>query len=173
MGGHGSGGRRPGAGQPPKSLADHAVAGTRSRSRRLLLYPPSGIVGERVTAGEMNRATREAEPAEPIDPPKGMSKAAAALWRELAPHATAAGTLVPATVVAFVLLLDHLLILRAFARKPKTRGLSAHRSMMQRVDIELRCFGLAPEGKPMAAVAAATAAPVNPLDRFLAGKGGA
>src|SRR3990167_5947302 len=161
MGGVGSGGRRPGAGAKRRSAADPAVTGTRSRvsvPARVLSHPS-------VPAAPVAPALPVIDEA---DAPDDLTRDERLVWLELAPHAMANGTLVPATSLAFRLLCRNIVLERTASQAPLARGTADHRGLIQRVDAELLRFNLAPCGKLMAgAVPAAPAAPVNPLDRVL------
>jgi hypothetical protein len=139
----GWGGSRVGAGRKPKDKATARLHGTRRRS---VVRFPSAV------------PSAPAPPAAPVEPPVGLSAKVSVPWRELAPHALAAGTLTLATRPAFVLLLRNILLERRLSRG-RSAGGADHRGMISRVEIGMTRFGLAPVGKPMVQ-------PAKPEDAF-------
>lgn len=114
----------------------------------------------------------ETQPIEPIDPPSDLGADVLAVWQTLAPLALEARTLVPATVSRFVLLCRQMVLERQMSQKIAEDGwtyiavtidgsgterqqLKAHplcgaqRGMMQRIEVGMTAFRLAPIGKPM------------------------
>lgn len=138
----GWGGARVGAGRKPKDKAAARLHG--SRQRTVIRFPGA--------------EAPPPEPAEPIDPPKKLSPKARAVWRELAPYAQAAGTLTTGTAAAFALLCRAVVLEQRLSRG-LAAGSADHRGMMQRVEVGMTRFGLAPIGKPIAA-------PAKPEDPF-------
>lgn len=169
------GGLRVGAGRKPLGAAMTLLTG--GRNRRF---------------GGRKALTRELAPPEPVDRPSDLPQEQAAVWAELAPHATEARTLVPATVQAFRDLCEAIVVKRALLARIETDGLTyikvtvdgtgtehteikahpllaQHRGMMQRVEAGMARFRLAPMGKEILP----TAEPENPFDAFeAAGSGG-
>lgn len=154
MGGKGSGGRRSGAGRPRKTFEEHVVTGDAGRRGRLLAHPSSS-----------------AEPAvlptvDEADAPNDLSLEERHVWLRLAPHAMQAGTLTPASELAFVLLVKNIVLERAYAGSVQERGTANHRGLIQRVEGGLDAFGLRPQGRRMT-TAEPVSKPANPLDRFI------
>lgn len=91
---------------------------------------------------------------EPVDVPSpvGLTEDEAAVWRELAPHATAERTLTPRTAMAFRWLCRNVVIERKLGAAETTVAGPDHRGMMQRVEAGLARFRLTPDGKPTARV---------------------
>jgi hypothetical protein len=157
MGGKGSGGMRVGAGRPAKPQADKVLAGT--------ARPPAG---------------RPPEPPEPpiavVPPPADLTEAQRLLWDQLAPFALEARTLTAATVLAFCDLLEAIVVKRTMQARIDKEGqvltmvsgkkahplLGHHRGMMQRVEVGLARFKLAPIGKELTE----GPAPVDPFSEF-------
>jgi hypothetical protein len=144
MGGKGSGGARIGAGRKPKALAAHLLHGTATARARTTGSPP---------------------PVEPFPPPVGLPDDVRAAWLDLAPHAFTARTLTPATAYAFTLLCRNIVLERALATAAVTRGGPDHRALIQRLDIELARFCLAPIGKALWDPVPATEDPFAEFDR--------
>lgn len=97
-----------------------------------------------------------------IDPPAGLDAETLVVWRELAPFAVQAGTLLPSSVVRFIVLCEAVREHRTLAQRRDTgpdRG-----RMMAEIVRGTKDFAIAPLGKPMAA--AVPEAPVSKLDRF-------
>lgn len=151
MGGHGSGGLRVGAGRKSKDLARKVLEGTATRRER--------------AQGSVN-------PPEAVPMPAELGATEQRLWLELAPYATAARTLTPATSRAFRDLLQAILARDAMFAQIEKDGLtylkvtvdgagqehtevkahpliSQHRGMMQRVEAGMARFRIAPTGKPI------------------------
>jgi len=92
------------------------------------------------------------------DPPDGVGERAAELWRELAPHAIAQGTLVPATVQGFRELVEHVAMKQELVAKIVQAGGAAakdadglmrhYAKIAQRLDASLARFRLTASGKP-------------------------
>lgn len=132
----GWGGARVGAGRKPKDKATAALHGSRAK----------GIV--RFPGGAPPPPEPPEEPLEEIAPPRELPKRALPVWRELAPRAQEAGTLTPATATAFALLCKAIILERRLSHGIGA-GSADHRGMMQRVEVGLTRFGLAPIGKPL------------------------
>lgn len=125
----------------------------------------NGSGGLRVGSGPKPRlATSEAAPRalpEPIACPQGLRKGADRVWAGLAPLATAQGTLVAATVPAFVALCELVVLQEALISQVETdgytvstaQGLKAHpllaryQTGSQQMKDLLTRFRLAPIGK--------------------------
>jgi hypothetical protein len=148
-----SGGARPGAGRKPKSAFERAVTGNPSHSAKVLAGPGAGQVP--IVA-----------PLEPVEMPADLPEAEAAIWRALAPHATAARTLTKGTALSFRLLCRNVVLEQQMAGSVRDRGGSSHRGMIQRVDAELLRFNLSPCGKAIYEPQSETPA-ANPLQKFL------
>ena len=149
------GGRRPGSGRKPKRRVQSARG-------------PVEIARVAAHVFEHPGAGPAVGTAEPLAPPADLSGQEREWWLLLAPHAVEAGTLTPATVVAFRLLIENLGVLKDLATDATSRGSADHRGMLGRVDTELLAFNLAPVGKPMAVLPSApTVVPVNPLEKFM------
>lgn len=156
MGGIGSGGLRCGAGRKSKRTAERKLAGSR----------------ERTAARDAGASASAPLVAMPRDLPETQK----AIWRDLAPHATAARTLTEATVWAFRDLCEAIVLRRAMAAQleldglmvnavkvdeetgdrfslgePRAHPLITHeRGMRQRVEAGMARFNLAPMGKSIA-----------------------
>jgi hypothetical protein len=151
MGGFGSGKtrRQPGTGRKAKDPVLRALDGNASRRP---VAPP-------VTAPTPHR---------PVRMPATLRPDERKVWRQLAPHAKALGTLTPGTALGFKWLCRNVVLLEACWADGKTRGTAKYLGVLQKVESGLLRFALAPYGKPMPdAGVAAPSAPVNPLDRFL------
>jgi hypothetical protein len=136
MGGHGSGGLRPGSGRKPdEQLSD----------------------------------------VQPVDMPTDLSESEQKAWQELAPKASARGTLTPETADRFRLLCRAVSFERSMAARLEKDGwvyiavtvdgagqerevlkahplCGPHRGMMQRVEAGMVAFRIAPTGKQMVTV---------------------
>ena len=131
------GGARIGSGRKPKARRLHAVHGT---------------------TPETSTTTSSTAPAAPIEPPKGLTTTERAVWQCLAPQATAAGTLVPATAADFRELVrlhvhverTHAEFLRAGWNEYGLKLERAYRGAVQRLEAKMRAFRLAPIGKEIA-----------------------
>lgn len=152
------GGRRAGAGRKPKTRLERAVTGNAGHHIRVLPHPGGGQVP--VVA-----------PIAGFEAPDDLTTDEGPIWAELAPHAFANRTLTKATALSFRLLCRNVVLERALALDPGTRGGANHRGLLQRVDAELLRFNLSPCGKAIyeEAVPEPTA---NPLDKFLNRKRG-
>jgi hypothetical protein len=151
MGGFGSGKtrRQPGTGRKPKDPVLRAL---------------DGNAGRRPVAPPVPALT----PRRPVRMPATLRPDERKVWRQLAPHAKALGTLTPGTALGFEWLCRHVVLLTALWADVETRGTPKYLGVVQKVEAGLIRFALAPYGKPMPdALAPAPAAPVNPLDRFL------
>lgn len=158
----GWGGARPGAGRKPKSDAEKAVTGSRRvktapESARVLSHPsvPSGPV-----AAPLPKVSEE-------DAPDDLTIEERHVWLKLAPHALAAGTLTPATDMAFSLFCRNIVLERTMSAAPLAVGTANHRGIIQRVQADAAAFCVRPNGKSMAGAAPAAEKPVSPLNRFL------
>lgn len=168
MGGKGSGGYRAKAGRKPKSAALALVHGSSDRGTR-----PGADVST-------HEAPTVAVPVAPIVEPGHLPEAQLVVWRQLAPLARAQGTLTPETALAFEDLCEAIVIKRellaviqkdGYTRNPMSGKkahplLGHHRGMMQRVEMGLARFKLAPIGKEEGA--AAPAKDLSPLERLQA-----
>lgn len=132
------GGARPGAGRKPKSAAAAKLHG--SRQRTVVQFP--GTTQEPVSAGEASVAC------ELVPLPRGLSAGAKSVWKQLAPFAETAGTLIPATAPAFAMFCRAVVLEKRLGNGPEAGG-SNHRGMMQRVEAGNVRFSLAPIGKPI------------------------
>lgn len=97
-----------------------------------------------------------------LEPPDDLTKAQAALWRQLAPHAIAQQTLVEATRAGFRELVEQMALKAAIAKDIDTLGaahpgsgdnLRHYAKLAQRVDATLARFRLTGAGKPEASAA--------------------
>lgn len=113
MGGKGSGGSRVSAGRKPKNAALAALHNSRDRGTRPAAdssTPPAAIP--------------PAQPkSKPLPPPRYLSDEEKDLWKTLAPHAHALGTLTPETAMAFADLVEAILIRRRMAKQIQDDGL--------------------------------------------------
>lgn len=127
-----SGGARVGAGRPRRDPTAKWLSGAGTRPQGLVARPvePSGVAVD-------------------VPCPVGMQADEASVWRELAPHATAEGTLTPRTVMAFGWLCRNVVMERKLAASPLGAAGPDHRGMMQRVEAGLARFRLTPDGKPV------------------------
>lgn len=139
------GGARVGAGRKPKDEALKALHGSRRRAQPVVDPPPAPAA---LTV---------------VDPPPRLRGPARTVWHELAPFARGAGTLEAATAAAFGMLCQAIVLERALARRPDQAGRPDHRGMMQRVEIQMTRFGLAPVGK---AIPSPAAPPADPFAEF-------
>ena len=148
------GGARIGAGRKPKDRATAQLHG--SRERTVVRFPaPAQPPGEALAP-------------EPVEPPAGLPAKVLGIWRQYASHATANGTLVPATAAAFAFGCRAVLLERRLSKGPSAGG-SNHRGMMVRVEVFYRSFGLAPIGKPIAAPTKAADDPFAEFDSAVKG----
>lgn len=157
MGGRGSGGQRVGAGRKSKDSRAHFLGGNAGRRTK-------------VTSAKDVALAEVSAPA--VDAPVDLSSAELAIWNDLAPHATAAKTLVPQTIGAFRDLCEAIVLKREMIAQVKLDGMtylkvsvdgagvehneikahpliSQHRGMMQRVEAGRARFKLSPIGKEM------------------------
>jgi hypothetical protein len=147
---------RVGAGRPAKTQAAKVLAGT--------ALPPKD-------------ATPAApEPIAVVPPPADLTDAQRLLWDQLAPYALEARTLTAATVLAFCDLLEAIVVKRTMQARIDKEGqvlnmvsgkkahplLGHHRGMMQRVEVGLARFKLAPIGKELTE----GTPPVDPFSEF-------
>lgn len=135
----GWGGSRVGAGRKRKNPTAAALHG--SRQRGVVPFPENDDANEAPAAPA----------AGPVRRPRGLTKEQAAVWKQLAPHATAAGTLTAATAKAFEILCRAVVLEADLAKSGA--GSADHRGMMQRVEVGLTRFGIAPIGKAIIAPA--------------------
>lgn len=163
MGGAGSGGSRVGAGQKPKTRRLRALQGN---------------AGHRPLPAERAIAPTE------ISPPDRLTPKELEYWRELAPHAIAAGTLVSATVAPFVLLCKCMVMADEMHATMLNEGLtvvkyviteegsqeekkihplvSPYRNMVQRIESLAVKYKVCALGKPMDVDTPKKAKPSNP-----------
>lgn len=153
------GGARPGAGRKPKSAAERALDGNAGHRGRVLTHPSSAGVAPAET------------PVEEFDAPDDLTFDERKVWMELAPFAFQNRTLTKATSLAFRTLCRNVVILNQYASSVQEKGSANHRGMIQRVDVELLSFGLAPCGKPMMTAAPAQADADPRKARYLGGSG--
>lgn len=146
------GGPRIGAGRKPKDEALKALHGSRRRAQP-------------VVDPLLAQAAPPAVDPPVVDPPPRLRGPARAVWYELAPFARGAGTLTAATAAAFSMLCQAIALERTLARRRDQAGSSMHRGMMQRVEVQMTRFGLAPVGKTVPAPAAPPADPFAEFDR--------
>lgn len=159
MGVPGTGGARIGSGEKPQEAVIAQLRG-------------------KVVRGGQNTVKAVLRRPEPVPEPADLSPAEAELWREMAPEAHAAGTLVPRTVGQFRDLIEAILVKRQMLREieaegyqvdvvqlqmdeagggvqsvqKKAHGLWTHyRGMLQRVETMRAKFSLCPFGKPIIA----------------------
>jgi hypothetical protein len=138
MGGFGSGGHRPGSGRKRKSKRERALAGNAGHRGRVLPHPSAPPAPPPPpTPPEIDEA----------DAPNDLTIEERHLWMELAPHATANGTLTPATSLSFRLLCKNIALLLRYYPSVTEASNANHRGLMQRVDAELLRFCLSPIGK--------------------------
>lgn len=149
------GGPRLGSGRKPTSALQRALTGNPGHRGRVLEGPGAGAVPM-------------VAPIAPVEVPVDLTSETRAVWDQLAPHALQARTLLPATALAFRVLCCNVVLERALAQDPETRGGTNHRGLIARVDAELAAFTLRPFGKPMLLEAAPAA---NPLDQFFHRRG--
>lgn len=143
------GGRRPGAGRPRKTTAEKQL---------------SGWSGKRDSKAAQRAALKEAAaeaPVVPIPRPEALTLEQAAVWAELAPHATALGTLTPASSMAFRDLCEAIAVKRALLSQILMEGwtvglppkahplLTRYQGIYQRVEAGFTRFGLSPMGEEM------------------------
>ena len=148
----GRGGKRPGAGRPRKSAEEKALG---------------GWAGHRTNATTRKKAVAQARAAKkkrsgpkPID----LTPEHASVWAELAPFATAQGTLTDASVMAFRDLCEAIVIKRALLRQITAEGwtvigpsgisrahplLTRYQGIYQRIEAGLTRFALSPMGEEM------------------------
>lgn len=149
-------------------LEDYSMAGQPERSG-----------GQRTGAGQKPQAfaggkVRSLPPMEHFDPPSNLSEAEVAVWSELAPYAFEARTLTRQTAMAFVDLCKSRVLCDELERDyGKTigdtyvegkRGGPDHRSMIQRVQSQMKDFALSPFGKPVIAEAPKESDPFAKFD---------
>jgi hypothetical protein len=137
MGGKGSGGSGPRMGRwrsgPAKKDARAVKLG--------------GNAGRRtISAGETQVPVASSDVVRPAD----LDGAAAETWNALAPFALAAGTLTPATALAFAFLCRVVVEESVLRNDPEKRSGADHRGIMARMNDLLGRFGLHATGKPMA-----------------------
>lgn len=135
---NGHGGRRPGAGRKGKSEAERALDGNAGHRAKVVAHPSAAALPQ----AELPRLDES-------DAPDDLDFAERKVWLELAPHATANGTLTPATALGFKMLCRNIVIEQNYARSVNDKGTANHRGIIQRVDAELLRFNLAPCGKSM------------------------
>lgn len=152
MGGKGSGGARRGSGPKPKSAVERAVTGDPGHRGRVLAHPSVPIVPL-------------VAPVEEFDAPNSLTMEERHVWMQYAAEAFAKRTLYPATMGAFILMCQAILIERAIAQG-RDAGTNLHRGWLAEVRKQLSTFDLWPNGKPMYEAGAAQR-PANPLDRFV------
>lgn len=167
MGGFGSGGHRRGAGRKPKERPFRLIDG--GADRRGGGEPPE----------------LPPDPPLPVDPPADLSEASLAIWREWAPQACAAGTLIPTTRDAFGELCrlavecrelharfqvhvggdgqPRALLRMSFKEEMATRRL--YLNLSKEMHLRMKDFRLAPFGKELVPAGGATA-PADPLAEF-------
>lgn len=146
------GGFRPGSGRKPKSLHQHMLDGTAPKGR-LLAHPSVPTVID------------PSIPVESFDPPETLTAEQRAVWVKQAPHAFENRTLTRATSLAFERYCT-IVVLEACEAKSSGVGGANHRGLLKLInDYELQ-FMLTPNGKPLAAPAAAPAEPANPIAKF-------
>lgn len=163
----GRGGVRVGAGRKPKSAALALVHGSSDRGTRpeVSVSVAPDVLGVPVAA---------------VGEPEHLPAPHLAVWRQLAPLAHKQGTLTPETALAFEDLCEAIVIKRALLADIQKDGwtrnpvsgkkahplLGHHRGMMQRVEVGLARFKLAPIGKDEAG--AAPVKELSPLERLQA-----
>jgi hypothetical protein len=160
------GGKRVGAGRPPKDGTLALVHGSRDRGTR-----PAGVAS----------AAPPAASSAPVGEPEGLPDDQRAVWASLAPHAHAQGTLTAETALAFRDLCEAIVVKRSLLAiiqvdgytiqkvtvqtdekggalqnvEPKAHPLlSQFRGLMQRVETGMARFRLTPDGKEHVAPAA-------------------
>lgn len=154
MGGKGSGGRRPGSGRKRKSDTERFIDGNAGhRAADVLRHPSAPDLAPLPTVDE-------------ADAPNDLSREERLIWLELAPYALRAGTLTPASSMAFRVLCRNIVLERLYGQSVTDKGTANHRGMIQRVEVGLDAFQLRPQGRRMQD-AAPIEAPVNKLNRFL------
>lgn len=156
MGGRGSGGMRLGSGAKPKSQAQHWLTGD---------------------AGGRGLGAKDAKPAAPLPIPAApmhLAEPAKGVWEQLAPFATEARTLTPATMLDFEELCELVIEMRGARQARQAAGWTdeglkfapTYRGLVQRVEGKMRSFRLAPIGKEMPAT---EAKPDDPFAEFEGG----
>jgi hypothetical protein len=148
------GGARPGAGRKPKNALLRSIDGGAGRRPVVTALPAGAVIA----------------PVEEFGPPEDLTPEQLAVWTELAPLAFHNRTLTKSTALAFQLLCRNVVLERMLASSHVDRCGSAHRGMIQRVDVELAAFSLRPFGKPI--YEAEPEQPANPLEKFLHRKRG-
>src|SRR5262245_48917970 len=105
------GGQRPGSGRKPKSD---------------VLQASEGDTGHRSNAFVKPAESTELSPVETFAAPRSLSADERRIWRELAPHAFEARTLTRATLRAFMMLCQNVVLENELRANGKERGRSAH-----------------------------------------------
>ena len=152
---NGHGGRRPGAGRPRKSAEEHFVTGDAGRRGRVLEHPSAVAPAPAAPLPVLDES----------DAPNSLTLDERLVWLALAPYAMQAGTLTPASEMAFVLLCKNIVLERLYAGSVQDRGGANHRGLIQRVEGGLDAFQLRPQGRRMPQ--AETVKPASKLDKFM------
>lgn len=130
-----SGGFRVGAGRKPRSGAAKWLSGNPHQHGAKVAKPA-------VTVAQA--------PSGPVERPDNLlTMPGQDVWDELAPFATAQGTLTPVTAMAFADLCMFVVLERELRADPKRSAGADHRGMMQRVEAGRARFRLTPDGKPV------------------------
>lgn len=127
-----SGGARPGSGPKRRDPKATWLAGAGAR-------PPLSVVPPAAPD----------EPRKRLECPKDAPPEVREVWRALASHAIAEGTLTERTVLAFLLLCRNVVLERKLAAAPLTCAGPDHRGLLARVEVAMARFRLAPDGKPV------------------------
>ena len=173
MGGRGSGGRRVGSGQKKKLavVVRHPSAPADAGAVIDAVDTPAELQGDaaelanlvsqlaflQLASGPGESNPQIAELQAHVNELEAHTHALA-IWQELAPQATAARTLTPATSAAFVMLCRAVVLERALSASPSTAGGPNHRGLQHRVATWMKDFCLSPFGKPLSEATPAAAA---------------
>jgi hypothetical protein len=107
----------------------------------------SWLAGDRQKKPSIRRVERVEAPTDAVPCPKYVDDEARLVWSELAPLATAAGTLEPRTAMAFADLCAYIVLERKLRAAELTCAGPDHRGMMARVDSGRVRFRLIADGK--------------------------
>jgi hypothetical protein len=171
MGGRGSGGRRVGSGRKGKlaTVLPHPSASAAAIAAIDTVDPPAELQGSAAEFATLTsqlvflrqadgpgEANPQIEELETRVAELQAQALALAIWRELAPRASATRTLTPATAAAFAMLCRAVVLERALSASASTAGGANHRGLMHRVATWMKDFCLSPFGKPLTVAAPAT-----------------
>jgi hypothetical protein len=130
------GGARVGAGRKRKDLGLARLSGSRQRAAM------RGV-------GTQPAQPQPEMPQPPVTCPDTLSEDDKVIWAELAPLATAQGTLTQTSRRAFADLCGYIVMERQLRADPKQVAGAAHRGFMQRIEAQRARFRLIPDGKPV------------------------